>query len=100
MLEKMGNGFMRLMEMLVDKLRLNVVIIAVLVTFIIIDFGNKLITKLPDDIGPEVLALLIGVGIGGLIGAMTRMFESPSVPADVHERAIKAILKELRNSDG
>ena len=34
--------------------------------------------------------MLIGVGIGGLIAAMIRMFESPSVPADVHERLIKS----------
>ena len=98
-LEKMGNGFMRLMEMLIDRLRLNVVIIAVLVTFMIVDFGDKLIEKLPADIGPEVLALLIGTGIGGLIATLMRMFEGPSVPADVHERAIKAMLEAMRRSD-
>ena len=76
--------------MLLDKLRVNVIIIAVLVGWIIIDFGDKLIDKLPESVGPEVLALLIGTGIGGMIATMMRMFESPSVPADVHERLVKS----------
>ena len=81
----------RFVEMVLDKLRINVIIIAGLVTFIIVDFGDKLISRLPDQIGAEVLALLIGTGIGGLIAAMIRMFESPQVPADVHERLTKAL---------
>ena len=87
---------MKLFEMLVDmvamvldKLRVNVVILALLITWIIMDFGEMLIAKIPATIGAEVLALLIGTGIGGLIAAMTRMFESPQVPADVHERLMK-----------
>ena len=85
---------MRFFEMLLDKLRVNVVIIACLVTFIIVDFGNKLIDRLPESVGPEVVALLIGTGIGGLIAAMIRMFESPQVPADLHERLMKSIWEE------
>ena len=80
--------------MLLDKLRVNVVIIACLVTFIIVDFGNKLIDRLPESVGPEVIALLIGTGIGGLIAAMIRMFESPNVPAELHERLMKSFWKE------
>lgn len=84
-----------LFEMFVDKLRVNVVIIAVLVTWIIIDFGDKLIDRLPESVGPEVIALLIGTGIGGLLTAMTRMFEAPSVPADLHERIVKQSFKQI-----
>ena len=90
---------MRFFEMLLDKLRVNVVIVAALVTWVIVDFGDKLIDLLKGaDIEPElvitVLVGLIGTGIGGLIAAMIRMFESPSVPADVHERLVKSLAKE------
>ena len=90
---------MRFFEMLLDKLRVNVVIVAVLVTWVIVDFGDKLIDLLKGaDIEPElvitVLVGLIGTGIGGLIAAMIRMFESPSVPADVHERLVKSLAKD------
>ena len=36
-----------------------------------------------------MLSTLIGVGIGGLIAAMIQMFNSPQVPADVHERMVQ-----------
>ena len=90
---------MRFFEMLLDKLRVNVVIVAVLVTWVIVDFGDKLIDLLKGaDIEPElvitVLVGLIGTGIGGLIAAMIRMFESPSVPADVHERLVKSLAQD------
>ena len=85
---------MRLIEMLLDKLRVNVIIVAGLVTWLILDFGDKLIEKLPVAVGPELLSMLIGVGIGGLIAAMIRMFESPSVPADTHERMLKDARRE------
>ena len=85
---------MRFSEMLLDKLRVNVIIVAALVTWLILDFGDKLIEKLPAAVGPELLSMLIGVGIGGLIAAMIRMFESPSVPADVHERLVKSLARD------
>ena len=84
----------RLIEMLLDKLRVNVIIVAGLVTWLILDFGDKLIEKLPAAVGPELLSMLIGVGIGGLIAAMIRMFESPQVPADVHERLVKSLARD------
>ena len=89
-----AHKLLSLPEMVLDKLRINVVIIAGLVTFIIVDFGDKLIDKLPESVGPEVIALLIGTGIGGLIAAMIRMFESPNVPAELHERLMKSFWKE------
>ena len=84
--------------MLFNKLRVNVIIVAGLVTWLILDFGDKLIEKLPEAVGPELLSMLIGVGIGGLIAAMIRMFESPSVPADVHERLVKSLAKDADGS--
>ena len=90
----------RFFEMILDKLRINVIIIALLVTWIIIDFGDKLIGLLinSEDVDPQliitVLVGLISAGVGGLIAAMVRMFESPSVPADVHERIVKSKSRE------
>ena len=64
------------------------------------DFGDKLIGLLVGIPGITpgaiigVISGLIGVGIGGLIAAMVRMFESPQVPADVHERLVKMLARE------
>ena len=91
---------MRLVEMLLDKLRVNVLIIAAMVTWLILDFGDKLIGKLQEPIASDVLSLLIGVGIGGLIAALTRMFESPQVPADVHERLVKSLTERIDGGEG
>ena len=91
---------MKFIEMIIDKLRINVLIVALLVTWLIMDFGDKLIGLLAgiEGITPAaiigVISGLIGVGIGGLIAAMIRMFESPQVPADVHERMIKSFISE------
>ena len=81
-----------------DRLRPNVMMIAGLVTFLIHDFGDRLITELKvADLPPEaIMAVLTGLiftGIGGLIACMMRMFESPSIPADVHER----MMREMRD---
>ena len=93
-----GNVVGRVMDVLervFDRLRPNVLIVAGLVTFLIMDFGDKLIsTRFLIAVGAEVLALLIGTGIGGLIACMMRMFESPSVPADVHERMMREVRKD------
>ena len=68
--------------------------------YLIVDFGDKLIDLLADSkaVEPEliitVIVGLIGTGIGGLIIAMGRMFDSPSVPADTHERMLKDARRE------
>ena len=91
------NKLLSLPEMVLDKLRINVVIVALLVTWIIVDFGDKLIQLLQDaNVDPQliitVIVGLIGTGVGGLIAAMIRMFESPNVPADLHERVVKNLM--------
>ena len=97
-LAALGNGFMQLVEMLIDKLRVNVVIVALLVTWIVLNFGDRLIDLLGgSEVEAETViaafSLLIGVGIGGLISAMVRMFESPNVPGDIHERLTKDLVR-------
>lgn len=99
-LAALGKGFMQLVEMLIDKLRVNVVIVALLVTWIVLNFGDRLIDLLGGSgVQPETViaafSLLIGVGIGGLISAMVRMFESPNVPADTFERVVKDAQKRI-----
>ena len=91
------NKLLSLPEMVLDKLRINVVIVALLVAWIIVDFGDKLIKLLQDaNVDPQliitVIVGLIGTGVGGLIAAMIRMFESPNVPADLHERVVKNLM--------
>lgn len=93
----------KIVTLVVDKLRFNVLAIAVLLMFIITDFGDKLIGLLGEaEVDPDliitVLVSLISVGIGGLITAMVRMFESPSVPADFAERVIRQMREE--SNDG
>lgn len=89
---------MKLLQLIFDRLRPNVIIVATLVTWITLDFGDKMILLLADvtDLTAEsiitILATLIGVAIGGLIAAMVRMFEQANVPADSHERIIERIL--------
>ena len=89
---------MRFIEILFERLRINVVIVALVIAYLVNDFGDKLIGLLAGQgIQPELiitlLSTLIGVGIGGLIAAMIQMFNSPQVPADVHERIVKELTK-------
>ena len=101
----MGGFTMKMLELVervFDRLRPNVIIIAGAVTFLIHDFGDKLILELKAaDVPPEVLLTaltgLIFTGIGGLIACMMRMFESPSVPADVFERMMRERKEQNRD---
>ena len=90
-------GFAAVVERVFDRLRPNVLLVALLVTWLIMDFGDKLIALLTKEVDAEiivpVLTGLIGTGIGGLIMAMSRMFENPGVPADVHERVVRELTK-------
>lgn len=82
-----------------DRLKPNVLAIAVLVYLVIRDFGDKLIEQIENipNFPPEaivaILTTLITSGVVGLIAAMIRMFETPTVPADVAERMIREARK-------
>ena len=72
---------------MLSKLRPNVVALATLVGIITIIFGNRLLSDVTD--ADTVLALLVGVGLGGLVSVMGGVAQDPpppTVPADVHER--------------
>ena len=52
-------------------------------------FGYWLIQRIEGPVASEILALLVGIGIGGLFtlaGVLAQDPPPPSVPADVHER--------------
>ena len=56
-------------------------------------FGYWLINRLDGTVASEILALLVGIGIGGvftLAGVLAQDPPPPSVPADVHERLMLA----------
>jgi hypothetical protein len=86
---------MKFFEMLFEKLRINVIILAFLVAFLTLEFAQMLTPKIPDLLSAEILALLIGVGIGGLLTAMMQMFSGPSVPSDAHERMMIKLIDRI-----
>ena len=91
---------MKFLELLFERLRINVVIVALVIAFLVQDFGDKLIGLLsgagiPPELIITLLSTLIGVGIGGLIAAMIQMFNSPQVPADSHERIVQALMDRI-----
>ena len=51
-----------------EKLKPNVLIVALIVGALIYVFAKLLIPELAAKVSNEILALLIGVGIGGLLG--------------------------------
>ena len=53
---------------ILQKLKPNVLIVALIVGTLIYVFARLLIPELVDQVSNEILALLIGVGIGGLLG--------------------------------
>ena len=90
---------MKFWELLFEKLRINVIFLALLVAFLTLEFAQMLVPKLPDLLSGEILALLIGVGIGGLLTTMQAMFGGPSVPSDAHERMMMAMMERLDGKD-
>ena len=58
-------------------------------------FGYWLIERLPGEIGTEILALLVGVGIGGLFaiaGTLAAPSPGPVVPQSSHDKLIDTVL--------
>ena len=95
-----GDRVLDVVERIVDRYRLNVVTLAVMVFFLVKDFGDKLLVQLnksTDTSGEAIigiLGILIGTGVGGLIALMMRLIETPSVPVENHERIIVETQRE------
>ena len=96
-----SGGAMRFLELLFERLRINVVIVALVIAFLVHDFGDKLIGLLRrwwDTAGVDNHPAINAdrrLNIGGLIAAMIQMFNSPQVPADSHERIVKALMDRI-----
>ena len=78
-----------------DKIRPNVLYLATLAGVMTLVFGIMLIRSLAGEtVATEILALLVGIGIGGIMtiaGQVATDPPPPSVPAETHERMMKEI---------
>ena len=82
---------MEFWRLILDKFKWNVLILAGMVTFLTLEFAQMLVPKLPNLLSAEILALLIGIAIGGLISTMSQLFSSPSVPIEAYNAMLDKI---------
>ena len=71
-----------------DKIRPNVIILALLTAIVTVIFGVMLIGLIENNISNEILALLVGIGVGGLMtlaGQVATDPPPPTIPASTHE---------------
>ena len=73
-----------------------VLIIAAFISVITWKFGIDLIGRLVPSVTGEVLALLVGTGVGGLVAVLGQLVTPPAgatVPQESHDKLIAAILE-------
>lgn len=78
-----------------DKLRPNVLLLATLAAALTFVFGAALIDKVAVLPSQEVLALLVGIGVGGIMtlaGQVATDPPPPTVPKDTADRLIAGLL--------
>ena len=86
------------------KVRIGVLAVAGMVTFLTYQFGTDLVVKLPEDASEIVLSMLVGIGLGGLVATIGQLLSpdpdkpAPTVPASTHERALDLLEKALNRS--
>ena len=64
-------------------------------------FGSWLIDRIDTPVSSEILAMLVGIGIGGLFalaGALAQPESAPAVPASTHERDMNQTLAVLASA--
>ena len=79
---------------MIDKVRPNVLYLATLAGVITVIFGVMLIQRIQGNISTEILALLVGIGIGSLLtlaGQCATDPPPPTVPASTHEKVIEKL---------
>ena len=79
---------------MISKLRPNVLILGTAVAALTGYLAVLLIDKTDAIVSNEILALLVGVGLGGLIGVMSAVAQDappPTVPAATVEKLIERI---------
>ena len=75
-----------------DKIRPNVIILALLTAVVTVIFGVMLIGLIENNISNEILALLVGIGVGGLMtlaGQVATDPPPPTIPASTHESMMR-----------
>ena len=80
-----------------DKIRPNVIILAVLTAVVTVIFGVMLIGLIDTQISNEILALLVGIGVGGLMtlaGQVATDPPPPTIPASTHEAMMRLAAKK------
>ena len=81
-----------------SKIRPNVLLLAAVVAGLTGTLAVMLIDRTEAIVSNEILALLVGVGIGGLVGVMSAVAQDappPTVPADTHERMIEYVTRPV-----
>ena len=71
-----------------EKIRPNVIILALMTAIVTVIFGVMLIGLIENSISNEILALLVGIGVGGLMtlaGQVATDPPPPTIPASTHE---------------
>ena len=82
------------------KLRPNVLLLGALVGAMTMVLALQLIGKTEAIVSNEILALLVGVGLGGLVGVMSAVAQDPpppTIPAETFEKyfSLEAVEVEI-----
>ena len=80
-----------------EKIRPNVIILAILTAVVTVIFGVMLIGLIDGQISNDILALLVGIGVGGLMtlaGQVATDPPPPTIPAQTHEAMMKLAAKQ------
>ena len=81
---------------MVAKIRPNVMVALMCGAVLTGLFGWWLIDRLDSGVSTEILAMLVGIGVGGLFtlaGLLAHDPPPPSVPASTHESALSMVLE-------
>ena len=82
---------------MLNKIRPNVWYMAAIVGLLTFVFLGQLVGIMETSISGELYALVVGVGLGGLVSVMSQTATDPPapappmVPAEVHLEALKAV---------
>ena len=79
---------------MLSKIRPNVIFLAVLIAAVTGYLAVRLLDKTEAILSGEILSLLVGIGIGGLVTAMGTVAQDPpppTVPASTFEKMVDRI---------
>ena len=82
---------------MVSKIRPNVMAALMCGSVLTVLFGWWLIDRLDNAVSTEILAMLVGIGVGGLFtlaGLLAQDPPPPTVPASTHEATLSMLLEQ------